>query len=249
MDKLLHRTSLAAVISTAKSIADRLDFLKSLELLLFDASNKKTLLERSQLHRILDHETWVFGEEFSLMGNDSSLTTVLRRHVRELGREELAVTTPVRDEQGRLQIVDLAMGRVAKRGENQREHLVVELKRPSVVLGRKELAQIQGYATAVAKDSRFNKTDVNWSFVLVGNEWDDFVDLQARQHNRPLGLIMDSGGIKVWAKTWSQVLADSEHRLKFVQGQLEIIPSEDEALEYLKDTHSKYLPDNLQSED
>ncbi len=48
------------MIATSKEIADRLEFLKGLEQLVLgdDAKNVK---ERSQLHRILAGETWVFG--------------------------------------------------------------------------------------------------------------------------------------------------------------------------------------------
>ena len=39
-----------------------------------------------------------------------------------------------------------------------------------MTLGRKEVTQIEGYAVAVASDSRFSRTEVQWDFVLVGND-------------------------------------------------------------------------------
>ena len=245
LDNLLRRTTLTTIITTAKSVADRLDFLKSLELLLFDPQSKRKLLERSQLHRIVVHEMWIFGEEYNLMGDDSSLTTVLKRHIDQLGRKELVVNRPVRDEQGRLKIVDLAMGRALKLNQNRREHLVIELKRPNRTLGVEELGQIHQYATTVIADARFDKTNVDWTFMLIGNEMDDAATLQANQVNRPRGLFIDSGGVKIWVKTWSELLAENEHRLKFIQNNLEIIPTEDQALKYLRTTHSKYLPNTI----
>ena len=154
LDTLLRRTPLTVVITAAKKIADRLEFLRGLEILLYKPESTATLLERSQLHRILAGETWVFGEEYNLMGDDSSLTTVLEEHLDELGRQELAVDEPVRDERGKIQIVDIALGRALRLNQNRREHLVVELKRPSVILGRDEITQIEGYAAAVASDPR-----------------------------------------------------------------------------------------------
>ena len=245
LDVLLRRTPLTAVITAAKKVADRLEFVKGLEVLLFKPESTATLLERSQLHRILAGETWIFGEEFNLMGDDSSLTTVLKAHLSELGREELAVNEPVRDELGKIRVVDLALGRALRLNQNRREHLVVELKRPNVTLGRKEVTQIEGYAVAVASDSRFSRTEVQWDFVLVGNDWDEFAELRAKQKEKPPGLILDSEGLRVWVKTWSQLLAENKHRLKFVQDSLEYMPDEDQALEYLRQTHMKYLPDVL----
>jgi hypothetical protein len=84
--QLLERTSLGAIINAAKIVADRLDFLKGLEYLLYDPENKRTLLERTQLHRILADHTWIFGEEFHLTVDDQSLTEVLRKHWQLLGR-------------------------------------------------------------------------------------------------------------------------------------------------------------------
>ena len=224
LDVLLTHTPLTAVITAARKIADRLEFLKGLELLLYDPASSRTLKERSQLHRMLAGETWVFGEEYNLMGDDSSLTTVLRAHVAILGREDLAIDYPVRDEQDKLRFVDLAMGRALKANQNRREHLVVEIKRPSVTLGSTEIAQIEKYAATVANDPRFNRTDVQWDFFLIGNRMDDLAQIKATQRDKPPGLIMDSRGIKVWVKTWSEIMAENEHRLKFVQECLEYLP-------------------------
>ena len=245
LDNLLRHTPLTAVITAARKIADRLEFLKGLELLLYDPESSKTLQERSQLHRMLAGETWVFGEEYNLMGDDSSLTTVLRAHIALLGREKLAVSRPVRDEQGKLRFVDLAMGRALRANQNRREHLVVEIKRPSLTLGGKEIAQIENYAAAVANDPRFSLTEVQWDFYLVGNKMGDLAQIKAIQKDKPPGLIIDSPGIRVWVKTWSQILAENEHRLKFVQKCLEYLPTEDQAIDFLQRTYSKYLPDNM----
>jgi hypothetical protein len=57
--ELLQRTSLSSIISTAKIIANRLDFLNGLENLVFGKDTKKVLLERDQLHKILEQEAWI----------------------------------------------------------------------------------------------------------------------------------------------------------------------------------------------
>ena len=85
--------------------------------------------------------------------------------------------------------------------------------------------------------------------MLAGNDWDEFAALRANQRDKPAGLILDSDGLRVWVKTWSQLIAENEHRLKFVQASLEYMPDEDQALEYLRQTHSKYLPDVLAEHD
>jgi hypothetical protein len=64
--KLLKQTTLSQIISASNLVADRLNFLHGLETMLFDKELKETFKERSQLHRILAVNTWVFGEEFAL---------------------------------------------------------------------------------------------------------------------------------------------------------------------------------------
>ena len=54
--ELLRKTTLTAVINAAKAVTDRLDFLKALQILVFNPTSKKQLLERSQLHRIIAKE-------------------------------------------------------------------------------------------------------------------------------------------------------------------------------------------------
>ena len=103
---MLERASLAAIINASKVVADRLDFLAGLELLLFDRESKRTLLERRQLHRVLADHTWVFGEEFNLTVDDQSLTAVLRKHLGLLGRDA-SDADPVVTAGGSIGIVDL----------------------------------------------------------------------------------------------------------------------------------------------
>ena len=60
--ELLDRTTLAAIISASKIIADRLEFLQGLETLVFDSEFKHAVRERTQLHRIVAENAWMFGE-------------------------------------------------------------------------------------------------------------------------------------------------------------------------------------------
>ena len=64
--QLLRDVSLSAIISAAKIVADRLKFLTGLEAILFDHDKKQRLKERSQLHRIIAQNCWLFGEEYNL---------------------------------------------------------------------------------------------------------------------------------------------------------------------------------------
>ena len=154
-----------AVINAARSVSDRLDFLKTLQILVFDPESKKQLLERSQLHRVIAEHTWLFGEQFNLTNDDEDLTSVLKAHLQLLGkdRNELAQTEPVFDADGKARIVDLMLSqRLPTSTDEERKHLVIELKRPSQPINEDVINQIKKYAKAVALDDRFKNSSVEW---------------------------------------------------------------------------------------
>lgn len=240
--KLLDESSLANVISASKLVADRLKFLTGLEALLFDPEFKSKLKERSQLHRILaDNNTWLFGEEFSLTVDDQSLTEVLRKHRKLIG-EAVAIDRPVTRVDGKKGIVDLMLSRsVPQNHADEREHLVVELKRPSVKIGSAEITQIKDYAFAVAEDDRFEALKTRWNFWVVSNGFDPSGKREARQSDRPPGQVYKDGKIEVWCKTWGEVLEAAKSRMKFVEEHLSANIDKESALKYLRATYEKYL--------
>ena len=246
---LLDRTSLAAVIEASKVVADRLDFLRGLEILLYSPESKAQLLERSQLQKILEEHTWIFGEEFALSVADQSLNEVLAKHIKILGREDGSdciddVTLP----DGRKGIVDLMLSRMIPQSRSeQREHLIVELKRPSVKITKKVLSQTEDYALAVAKDERFRDTETSWHFWAVSNDMDESARDKVSQSERPFGVyfMKDHPKIKVCSMPWSIIIERCRGRLQFYQEKLEYTATDETALAYLHGVHSKYLPDVL----
>jgi hypothetical protein len=187
--------------------------------------------------------TWIFGEEFSLSVDDKSLTEVLKKHLASLGVSGV-VDEPVKRIDGKTGIVDLMLTRsVPCHRENELEHLIIELKRPTVDIGPKELAQVESYAFAVAEDERFNGLETRWVFWVISNSMDDHAKRRARQANMPPGLIhqSDDKRITIWAKTWSEVLQTNRYRLKLFQQKLEFNADRDVSLEFLRETYANVL--------
>lgn len=238
---ILERTKLTNLISAARQVTDRLDFLRGLEVLVFEPEVRKKLKERAELHRILAAETWIFGEEYALTADDESLTTVLKRHIAMLDRSELA-PEPVKRLDGTEAIVDLMLSRAVERRDQLREHLVVELKAPRVSIGPKEIQQVKSYAYAVAEDPRFASTNTKWEFWVVSTSVTKDGDRERRQRDRPFGLVdaPDDAPIKVWVRTWGEIVEDCEHRMKFFQTALKVQASRDEGIEYLRRRYADY---------
>lgn len=244
LKRLLLRTSLSDVIKATGQVADRLDFLAALKRLVFEPEISRTVKERRELHKILERETWVFGDAYALMVSDQSLDAVLDRHLKALGREpEQTRPDSVRREDGRQGIVDLMLGR-AHRGSSGREHLVIELKAPKVKIGQAEVGQIKSYAQAVVSDPQFHDARVSWDFWVVSTQMDDIVRRDATAPNRPPGCIAEwDGGVRIWARTWSEIIDDCENRLHFYRERLNHDPATEHALEYLRRVHGAVMPD------
>jgi hypothetical protein len=240
---LLDETDLSAIISAATMIADRLKFLQGLRIVLFDHEAKERLKERSQLHKILETNTWIFGEEFNLWASDRELTTVLKAHKERLD-PELVIDEPVKLLTRKRGIVDLMLSRSQKRHRaDDYEHLVVELKAPKVKLTAKELTQIKDYALSVSRDPRYHRVSgVRWHFWLVSDEYDDFVQSEIASGPDPDRRLVNRGlNFSVGIKTWGEILDENNARLQFVKRALEHNADDGQALAFLEERHREFL--------
>ncbi|WP_405960482.1 ATP-binding protein [Streptomyces sp. NBC_00024] len=238
LNRLLRRTTLSALIKASTAAANRIDFLAALEHLVFTPEAKRRVTERDELHRILDDQCWVFGEEYALHVSDRSLNVVLAEHCRLLGRDAPA-PEPVLREDGRRGRVDLMLSRAARHRKGERHHLVVELKRPSVVLGVTEFGQINSYAEAVMSDDRFCEPAVTWDFWLVGNAMDRTLRQMAHQMDRVPGCAVSNPRFRIMVKTWGEIIEDCQERLRFHSAQLEYQSSTEHAMDYLVRNHGE----------
>ncbi len=242
---LLDRTTLAHIIGASKIITDRLEFLQGLEALVFDPDLKHKVRERTQLHRILAENAWIFGEQYHLSVDDQSLTEVLKQHI-AAQRREIEIDEIVTRPDGRRGIVDLMFSRnIQLAGSEEREHLIVELKRPDVAVKAETITQIESYAFAVAGDARFRDVPAKWVFWAVSSVMDDHARRRVNERDRPRGMLYqgDDPSITIWVKTWSQIISDCRARLRFFSEKLNYAPDRDASVAHLKATYHKYLAD------
>ncbi|HEX3720706.1 MAG TPA: hypothetical protein VH595_22375 [Verrucomicrobiae bacterium] len=144
----------------------------------------------------------------------------------------LADDAPVTLEDGTTGRIDLMLARsVPQPRANEREHLVVELKRPAKKICTLILGQVKNYAIAVARDERFRDTKTKWIFWAVSNEMTEEARRESRQRRRPEGLVFDDEELRitVWAKTWGQIINDCKGRLNFFKEKLDYEANHDSA--------------------
>lgn len=240
---VLEHSELSDIISTASVIGDRVRFTTGLRAILMDKGLKKAVKERAHLHKILEKNTWIFGERYNLWASDKELTTVLKKCSNILG-SDVAVDDNVEIIDKDRGIVDLVLGRTNKAGSaDEYDNLVVELKAPDVTLKSDHVVQIEKYATAVSEDERFHRVPgVRWHFWLIADDYDDYVRkrIEGGSDSRKR-IILDDGKVSIGIKTWGEVLDDNFARLHFVQDRLKYDASEQESLEKIGTDYSDIL--------
>jgi len=244
---LLKRTTLSAIIDASREVTNRLDFLAGLEAIVFDKEGREHLLERRQLQKIIAGNTWIFGEQYNLWGNDESLQTVLRKYYNEFGIDGDEACDPVDVEGQSKAIVDIWLSRVSQGERDNREHLIIELKRPSEDVGLEQTQQIQRYAFAIIEDERFSRQNTSWHFYVLSNEITAHARRQIEQDGKPVGLLWEGSSPKcqIWIKTWAEIIGEARSRLSFFQQCLEYTATKAAGIEYLRATYQKYVPDEV----
>jgi hypothetical protein len=242
--ELLEKTTLPNIINTTKVITDRLTFINALELILFDNDYQKRLKERSQLHKILLKELWIFGEQYELGGDDISLKNVLKSHIKLLKRNNLIEEIDIDRINSLDDIPDLCLWRQYCFGQpGEYENLVVELKRPSCIISEEEINQIEKYAYAIEDEKLFDKEKTKWTFVLVGTKLSNYAKKRCSQADRDFGHIIVQDNINAYVREWRQVIQEAKGRLHFLKQKLEFsIEDNSEGLEYLAQKYKELLP-------
>ncbi|TAA50605.1 ATP-binding protein [Shinella sp. JR1-6] len=224
---LLAKTELSNIIAASSMIADRKAVLELIRQMVCDPEKRLTVKERGELDLIVQANTWIFGEQFHIALAEAGLTRVMNRVAEDLGsRGRQGAVTKTSGQKGR---ADAFLGRVIPHPiQDHREYLLIELKRPSNVVGRHEFNQIEEYAVALTKQPEYLNTSTSWNFFLVTTDVAADQLHRITQPNRPTGLFVELERGKVWVKRWGEVLREAEGRLKFVGDILDVEVSDEE---------------------
>lgn len=244
--ELLTHTHLPEIIDVAKTVSDRLTFIYLLDQMVYNDSVGKPIKERTQFHRLLLKELWVFGEKYALLTSDQSLKNLLQAHISCLGRNELIPDIPPEATEDLTRIPDICLYNQVCNGYEQYEHLVVELKRPTLTLTKKEIDQIEDYALTVANNPMFDKATTKWKFILLGQDFDPYVISRLQNRTQGGGNLYnsDDGRIEISVLKWSSVIQDNKFKYEFLRKKLNYTLSDnpDFAMDYLMEKHAELFP-------
>lgn len=189
LKNLLDSTDLTHVIEVATTVTNRLNFIGALRKIFADPHLRKDLREVDQLHPMIAKNLWLFGDDWNMAMNEVGLTNVLQAHLEDHLGEDVVLENrleTVTQPDGRTGRVDVLLFR-SRRDDSSTERLVIELKRPNVRVGKKELDQIKGYARAIVDDPQYSGVDCKWRFYLITYEYSDKILRDIRQEGQTGG--------------------------------------------------------------
>ncbi len=222
--ELLRATRLSNIIQTIQMIADRQKSVDQLKKLVFCPEYGAN--ERDHVQKCVESCYWLFGEEYHLVGAaELKFDKALREYLYLLGRDVKAEKITHSD---RLKELDIFLVRWLKQLDVV-QNVIVELKRPDLTLGEKELSQVKKYMQVILSVDQFNASNMMWKFYLVGNRINSFVEgeIENASLRGDRNLVHAVKNYKIYVRTWSEIFTDFDlrhnfllERLRFEQTQL-----------------------------
>lgn len=230
---LLEKTDLEDVVHFASVVAEKTEFLEFLHELTYGEISKH-LKERSQLHKIVEDQLWLFGENYNgtpKLWSDKKIGNTLI----EL-REKYFEYEPTNedenlielDERGLNDITDLFFFNEKITDSDVKEIMVVELKAPKCAISKKELNQIDEYAFTIEQNSALPNEKVKYKLILISSRLTKYAKSQVKSRrltfpdNPFLYDRKTEKNIEVYVMEWSELIEQNNRKLSYLANKLNI---------------------------
>lgn len=215
--KILEITRLKQVVSTIKLISDRLLTLENLKKIVFNHTLQAN--EVRDLQSFIEKHYWIFGEEYRMVcAEEVKFEEALRKYIYILRgvseKKYIAHPNKYKEMDLFLTLIDFRDGRP--------HNIVVEIKNPTTIkqLKSEQLNQLEQYMDVILKQDCFNDANEFWTFILIGQDYDDIVG--RRVINKLTGLVQNDSNYSLYVKKWSEITNEVERRLKYLLDKLKI---------------------------
>tara|TARA_R110002051_G_C8723691_1_gene497041 strand:- start:76 stop:2124 length:2049 start_codon:yes stop_codon:yes gene_type:complete len=230
---LLEKTDLEDVVQFASIVAEKTEFLEFLHELTYGEISKH-IKERSQLHKIVEHQLWLFGENYNgtpKLWSDKKIGNILK----ELRNEYFDYEPSIEDkniielnEDGLNDITDLYFFNEKITDSNAKEIMVVELKSPKCSISKKELNQIDDYAFTIEQHSGLPNEKVKYKLLLISSKLTKYAKSKvssARKKYPETPFLYDKKtekNIEIYVMEWSELIEQNNRKLGYLSNKLSI---------------------------
>lgn len=246
----LEKIKLSNVVEVLKLVVSRQKVIEGLKKLVFELT--KFTNERDHIQMAVQSNTWLFGEEFGAVTCDKTFEESLRQYIYILDgkkSEELTV-----DEKNRRMDIFMTRQRLVSdpiysNTTQLEENIIIELKRPSVTLGKVQMRQVEDYRDIIKKSPQFHSQMKIWKFFLVGNSIDDDIKSAYKTSEiRSKRFLVDwQEDFEIYVMTWADIFDMYRIRNDFLLNKLDAdksaIKAEVDAL--IGEVANKEHPDEL----
>jgi len=222
----LTRTTLENVVSTIETLQKREIAVHKLQDLM--ERHYKEVLETPDLQIIIENNTWLFGDHYTIIGaeeDDFQKTALnLREKIKgindiEEGDVDQVDLSEGLNVEGVRRQVDLFLARQAMKYDDINKKYykctIIEIKKPSISLNKKHLNQLTDYADIILQHPGFQSENFKFDLILVGrkvSEKDTSIKsaLETAKNHNESGLVQiyDNVRIKCYVKTWATIFSD-----------------------------------------
>lgn len=220
---VLKYTSLSNVTKVIKLLEDRQKVVQGLKELVFRA--ELGAYEVPHIQEIVENHYWLFGEKYNLItAAEPDFTQALKGLISQTNGNTENVYVEHEDKNKEM---DIFMIQQDKNGDVT-ENVVVELKRPTVLLGEDQLSQVKKYMRVIKSNERFNMGNVKWTFYLVGNKFNTsgFLEGELESHKsfgeQHLIHSQDNGMTKIYVLKWSEIFDDFSRKHDYLMDKLKL---------------------------
>jgi hypothetical protein len=216
---ILKRTSLSKITKTIKLLENRFKTVELLKVLVYNFKDFTT--ERSHIQKIIEENYWLFGEQYHLVSADQHFQIMLNNYLYFLDGVEEKKEISGYDWKRRPDIFACRKRNIPDSMEDSsmlEENILVELKRPSVTLTRKEFRQVDDYLDFILKQDKFNSQKRIWKFYLVSNKIDDYIvkQYEAFKDKGKRFLVQQAGRYEIFAMTWDDLFLTFEIKHQYL---------------------------------
>ncbi len=229
----LKKTKLENIISSIEELQRRRFAVEKLKLIMNE--HYKEVLETPDLQKIIENNTWLFGERYETLGAEEDTFTKIAKSLRDKVYSISNIDEQdVEDQEyipGAQRQTDLFLARriptFDSNGNKIFRCIIIEIKRPSIALNVKHLRQLEDYAGIIKRHPEFSSQNLHFELILIGRKISSQdIEIPTRLSNYAgrgdVGLVSDDANMKRYVKNWYTIFDTFELTNSFMLEKLQM---------------------------
>ncbi|MFP1727684.1 ATP-binding protein [Lonsdalea quercina] len=229
----LKKTKLENIISSIEELQRRRFAVEKLKLIMNE--HYKDVLETPDLQKIIENNTWLFGERYETIGAEEDTFTKIAKSLRDsvysINNIDAQDVENGEDIIGAKRQTDLFLARrmptFDSNGNKIFRCIIIEIKRPSIALNVKHLRQLEDYAGIIKRHPEFSSQNLHFELILIGRKISSQdIEIPTRLSNYAgrgdVGLVSDDANMKRYVKNWYTIFDTFELTNSFMLEKLQM---------------------------